>query len=84
MGTGQSIPSTLDSHGRPITLGWNVDINSSGGNYGGAYGQGTVTIAYTPSGHSKNSAGGANIVFNGLVMPSGVTDITQYDIPKFN
>ncbi len=84
-GTGQSIPSTFDSLGRPVTLGFNVDTNASGGVYAGAYGQGTLTITYNGNhGKSKNSAGSATVFFNGLVLPNNVADITQYDIPKFN
>jgi hypothetical protein len=83
-GQGQGIPTTFDAAGRPTSLGWNVDTNASGGAYAGAFGQGTVTISYTAHGHSKNSAGGATLTFNGLVLQNGVVDVTSYTLPKFN
>jgi hypothetical protein len=83
-GTGQGVPTTFDALGRPVRIPWNVDTNFSGGVYAGAYGEGFLTITYTPNGHSKNSAGGATITFTGLAMPNNVSDITAYGLPKFN
>ncbi len=83
-GPGQGVPTTFDALGRPVRIPFNIDNNMSGGVYSGAYGQGFATITYTANGHSKNSAGGATITFSGLVMPNNVSDITAYDLGKFN
>lgn len=73
-----------DSFGRPTQLDWVVDDNGSGGSFSGAAGAGTLSISYTAHGNSKHAAGGANELWSGYVMRNGVSDITVYDVHKFD
>jgi hypothetical protein len=73
----------LDRFGRPTSMYWIVDDNGSGGTYAGAAGQGTISITYRQSGHSKFSAGGATLLFQGIVVPNGVNNITDNTLDHF-
>ncbi len=68
--------AAIDKYGRPSTLNWLIDVNTSAGVYGEASGQGTLSIHYGPLKHLKGMKGPgiglAYVKITGNILPTSV------------